>query len=76
MSCVADDLFRLSHPRDFDATPTKVGGCSTYSLCSTLPCHHLRDAKKVHLFLGPFPNSPMLYVFLTIFSSLDQSSDC
>ena len=32
--CVADDLFQSSRPGDFDLTPTTVGGCSTYSLCS------------------------------------------
>ena len=31
---VADDLFQSSRSGDFDVTPTTVGGCSTYSLCS------------------------------------------
>ena len=34
--CVANDLFQSSCPGDFDMTPTTVGGCSMYILCSTL----------------------------------------
>ena len=79
--CVADDLFQSSHPGDFDVTPTTVGGCSTYSLCSL----NWRDnATKLHLFLDDlFQPSPMLFGvcvaddhFQSSPLSPVQSSDC
>ena len=70
MVCVADDLFQSSRPGDFDVTPTTVSGCSTYSLCSTLPLPTGRTMLQSYIvFNYLFQPSPMLLlsVLLTIY---------